>query len=55
MQKPTLKVTIEIEKVLSNMGLIPPCALENLECATTSLDTYVYVWDYPDIRALSII
>ena len=40
MQKTTLKVTMENGKVLSDMGLILPCALEKLGCETTSLDPY---------------
>ena len=38
MQKTTLKVTMENGKVLSDMGLILPCALEEVGCETTSLD-----------------
>ena len=48
MQKTTLKVTMENGKRLSDMGLILPCALEELGCETTSLDPYAYIWDYPD-------
>ena len=55
MQKTTLKVTIENGKVLSDMGLILPCALEELGCETTSLDPYAYIWDYPDNCVLSIL
>ena len=55
MQKTTLKVTIENGKVLSDMGLILPCALEELGCETTSLDPYDYIWDYPDNCVLSIL
>ena len=36
MQKTTLKVTMENGKVLSDMGLLLPCALEELGCKTTS-------------------
>ena len=43
MQKTTLKVTMEIGKVLSDMGLTLPCALEEPGCETTSLDPYVYI------------
>ena len=39
---------MENGKVLSDMGLILPCALEELGCETTSLDPYAYIWDYPD-------
>ena len=39
MQTTTLKVTLENAKVLSDTGLILPCALEELGCETTSLDT----------------
>ena len=42
-------------EVLSDMGLILPCALEELGCETTSLDPYAYIWDYPDNYVLSII
>ena len=54
-QKTTLKVTMENGKVLSDMGLILPCALEELGCETTSLDPYAYFWDYPDNCVLSIL
>ena len=37
MQTATLKVTLEIGKLLSSTGLISPCALQELECETTSL------------------
>ena len=53
--KKTLKVTIKNGKVLSDMGLILPCALEELGCETTSLDPYAYIWDYPDNCVLSIL
>ena len=55
MQTTTLKVTLETGKVLSDTGLILPCALEELECETTSLDPYAYIWDYPDNCAISIL
>ena len=48
MQTLTLKVTLENGKVLSDFGIILPCALEELRCETTSLDPYAYIWDYPD-------
>ena len=53
-QKTTLKVTIENGKVLSDMGLILPCVLEELGCETTSLGPYAFIWDYPDNCVLSI-
>ena len=53
-QKTTLKVTMENGKVLSDMGSILPCALEELGCETTSLDPYAYIWDYPDNCVLSV-
>ena len=55
MQKTTLKVTIESGKVLSGMGLILPCALKELGCETTSLETYAYISHYPDNCVLSIL
>ena len=55
MQKTTLKVTKENGKVLSDMGLILPCALVELSCETTSLDPYAYIWDYPDNCVLSVL
>ena len=55
MQKTTLKVTLENGKVLSDTGLMLPCALGELGCEITSLDHYVYIWDYPDICATSIL
>ena len=42
MQTTTLKVTLENGKVLSDTGLILPCALEELGCEITSLDPYAY-------------
>ena len=54
-QKTTLKVTMENGKVLSDMGLILPCALEELGCETGSLDPYAYIWDYPDNCVLSVL
>ena len=32
-----------------------PCALDELGCETTSLDPYVYIWDYPDNCVLSVL
>ena len=55
MQKTTPKVTMENGKLLSDMGLILPCALEELGCETTSIDPYAYNWDYPDNCVLSIL
>ena len=55
MQKTTLKVILENGKVLSDSGLILPCALEELGCETTSLDPYAYIWDYHDNCAISIL
>ena len=55
MQKTTLKVTMENGKVLCDMGLILPCALEELGCETTSLDPYAYISDYPDNCVLSVL
>ena len=54
MQTTTLKVTSEIGKVLSDTGLILPCAMEELGCGTTSLDPYAYISDYPDNCVTSI-
>ena len=54
MQNTTLKNTMENGKVLSDMGLLLPCALEELGCETTSLDPYAYIWDYPDNCVLSV-
>ena len=51
----TLKVTLENGKVLSDTGLLLPCALEEPGCKTTSLDRYAYIWDYPDNCAISIL
>ena len=55
MQTTTLEVTLENGKVLSDAGLILPCAPEELGCETTSLDSYAYIWDYPDNCAISIL
>ena len=54
-QKTTLKVTLEKRKTLSDTGLILPCALEELGCTTTSLETYAHIWDYPDNCAISFL
>ena len=55
MQKTTLKVTMENGIVLSDIGLILPCALEELRCEITSLDPYAYICDYPDNCVLSVL
>ena len=55
MQKTTLKVTMDNGRVLSDMGLILPCALEELGCETTSLNPYAYIWDYPDNCVLAVL
>ena len=55
MQTTTLKVTLENGKVLSDTGLILPCALEDLGCETILLDSYAYIWDHPDSCAISIL
>ena len=52
MQTTTLKVSLENGKVLSDIGLILPCALEELGCETTSLVPYASIWDYPDNCAI---
>ena len=46
---------MENGKVLSDMGLILPCALEELGCETTSPDPYAYIWHYPDNCVLSVL
>ena len=48
MHKTTLKVTMENGKVLSERGLILPCAPEKVGSEKTSLDPYASIWDYPD-------
>ena len=55
LQKTTLKVTMENGKVLSDMGLILPCALEELGCETTSLDPYAHILGYPDNCVLPVL
>ena len=55
MQTTALKVTLESGKVLSDTGLILPCALEELGCETSSFDPCAYIWDYPDNCAISIL
>ena len=55
MQKTTLKATMENGKMLSDMGLILSCALEELGCETSSLDPFAYIWDYADNCVLSIL
>ena len=54
-KKTTLKVMMENGKVLSDIGLMLPCALRELGCETTSLNPYAYFWDYPDIYVLSML
>ena len=55
MQRTTLKVRISTGKVLSDSAQVLPCALEELGCETTSLDPYVYIWDYPDNCVWSVL
>ena len=55
MQRTTLKVRMSTGKVLSDSAQVLPCALEVLGCETTSLDSYAYIWDYPDNCVLSVI
>ena len=55
MQRTTLKVRMSTGKVLSDSAQVLPYALEELGCETTSLDTYAYIWDYPDNYMLSIL
>ena len=55
MQTTTPKVTSGNGKVLSNSGLILPCAPEELGCETTSLDPYANIWDYSDNCVISIL
>ena len=42
-------------KVLSDSAQVLPCALEELDCETTSLDPYAYTWDYTDNCVLSVL
>ena len=53
MQKTTLKNTMENGKLLFDKGLILPCALEEIDCETTSLYLYAYISDHPDNCVLS--
>ena len=46
---------MEKGKVLPDMGLKLPCALEEIGCETTSPDPYAYFWDYPDNCVLSVL
>ena len=55
MQKTTLKVTMENGKVLSDMGLILPCSLEEFGCETISPDANAYIWDYPNFCVVYIL
>ena len=43
MQTNILEVTLENGRVLSDTGLILPCALEELECETTLLHPHAYI------------
>ena len=42
-------------KVLSDSAQVLPCALEELDRETTSLDPYAYILDYPDNCVLTIL
>ena len=55
MQRTKLKLRMSTGKVLSDWAQVLPCALEELGCETISLDTYGYIWDYPDKRVLSVL
>ena len=55
MQRTTMKVRMSTGKVLSDSAQVLLCALEELGCETTSLDPYVYIWDYPDNCVLSVL
>ena len=55
MQRTTLKVRMSNAKVLSDSAELLPCALEKLGFETTSLDSYAYIWYYPDNCVLSIL
>ena len=55
MQRTAIKVRMSTGKVLSDSAQVPPCALEELGCETTSLDPYAYIWDYPDNCVLSVL
>ena len=35
-------------EVISDVGLILRCGVEEIGCETTSLDPYANVWPYPD-------
>ena len=53
MQRTTLKARMSIGKVLSDSVQVLPWAVEELGCETALLDTYAYIWDYPDNSVLS--
>ena len=55
MLRTTQKVRMSTGKVLSDSAQVLPYALEELGCETTSLDTYAFVWDYPDNCVLSVL
>ena len=55
MQRTTLKVRMSTGKVSSVYAQALPCTLEELGCETISLDTFAYIWDYPDNCVLLII
>ena len=55
MQRTTPKVRKSSGKTLSDSDQIFPCALKELGCERTSLDTYVYIWDHPDYCVLSVL
>ena len=55
MQRTTLRVTMENGKGFSDIGLILPCALDEIGCETISLEPYAYIWDYPENCVLSVL
>ena len=55
MQRTTLKVRMSTGKILSDSAQVLPFALEDIGCETTSMDSYAYIWDYPDNCVLSVL
>ena len=55
MQRAPLNVKMSTGKVLSDSAQVLSCAPEELDCETTSLDPYAYIWNYPDNCVLSVL
>ena len=55
MQRTTLEVRMSTGKSWSDSAQAGTTAMGELCCQTTSLDSYAYIWDYPDNCLLSVL